>query len=53
MSAAFELTIRPRKGWQPIDLKRALLYHELLAFLRRENSLSADAACSGRSCSHL
>lgn len=29
----FELTIRPRKGWQPVDLKEAILYRELLAFL--------------------
>ncbi len=33
MSSAFELTIRPRKGWQAIDLKEAYLYRELLAFL--------------------
>src|SRR5258708_13159463 len=33
MSSAFELSIRPRKGWQAIDLKEAYLYHELLAFL--------------------
>src|SRR6476646_2622336 len=33
MSAAFELTIRPRKGWQAVDFKEAYLYHELLAFL--------------------
>src|SRR5215470_15908670 len=33
MSAAFELTIRPRKGWQPIDFKELYVYHELLAFL--------------------
>ena len=33
MSATFELTIRPRKGWQPIDLKEVYLYWELLAFL--------------------
>lgn len=33
MSAAFELTIRPRKGWQPIDFKEVYLYRELLAFL--------------------
>jgi lipopolysaccharide transport system permease protein len=29
----FELTIRPRKGWQPFDLKESILYRELLAFL--------------------
>jgi lipopolysaccharide transport system permease protein len=33
MSTTFELTIRPRKGWQPIDLKEVYLYWELLAFL--------------------
>ena len=33
MSTTFELTIRPRKGWQPIDFKEAYLYRELLAFL--------------------
>lgn len=33
MSTAFELTIRPRKGWQPVDFKEIYLYGELLAFL--------------------
>lgn len=33
MSATFELTIRPRRGWQPIDFKELYVYHELLAFL--------------------
>jgi len=33
MPAAFELTIRPRKGWQSIDFKEIYLYHELFAFL--------------------
>lgn len=33
MSTTFELTIRPRRGWQPIDFKEAYLYWELLAFL--------------------
>jgi len=33
MSSTFELTIRPRKGWQAIDFKEAYVYHELLAFL--------------------
>lgn len=33
MQSSFELTIRPRTGWQPIDLKEAYLYRELLAFL--------------------
>ncbi len=33
MSTTFELTIRPRKGWQAIDFKEIYLYRELLAFL--------------------
>jgi lipopolysaccharide transport system permease protein len=33
MSGTFELTIRPRKGWQAVDLKEAYLYSELLLFL--------------------
>jgi len=33
MSTTFELTIRPRKGWQPIDFTEIYLYRELLAFL--------------------
>jgi lipopolysaccharide transport system permease protein len=33
MSTAFELTVRPRKGWQAIDFKEIYLYWELLAFL--------------------
>jgi len=33
MSTTFELTIRPRKGWQAVDLKEVYLYRELLAFL--------------------
>jgi lipopolysaccharide transport system permease protein len=33
MSTTFELTIRPRKGWQAIDFKEAYLYRELLVFL--------------------
>src|SRR5215469_923030 len=33
MASAFELTIRPRKGWQPVDLTEIYLYRELLAFL--------------------
>ncbi len=33
MSTSFELTIRPRKGWQPLDFKEIYLYWELLAFL--------------------
>src|SRR5713226_647213 len=33
MSTTFELTIRPRKGWQAIDFREIYLYRELLAFL--------------------
>ena len=33
MSTTFELTLRPRKGWQAIDFKEIYLYRELLAFL--------------------
>jgi lipopolysaccharide transport system permease protein len=33
MSTTFELTIRARRGWQPIDLREIFLYRELLAFL--------------------
>lgn len=33
MKSHFELTIQPRKGWQPIDVKEVYLYRELLAFL--------------------
>ena len=33
MSGTFELTIRPRRGWQAVDLKEAYLYSELLLFL--------------------
>lgn len=29
----FSLTIRPKKGWQPLDLREAFLYRELLGFL--------------------
>lgn len=31
--SATELIIKPRKGWQPLDLREVLLYRELLAFL--------------------
>jgi lipopolysaccharide transport system permease protein len=31
--SSFELTIRPRTGWQAINVKELLLYRELLAFL--------------------
>lgn len=33
MISAFELHIKPRKGWQPIDFKEIWLYRELLGFL--------------------
>ena len=33
MSTTFELTIRPRKGWQAVDFTEIYLYRELLAFL--------------------
>src|SRR5207245_9843275 len=33
MPSSFEVTIRPRRGWQPIDIKEILDYRELLAFL--------------------
>ncbi len=33
MSAAYELTIKPRKGWQPIDLQELWVFRELLGFL--------------------
>jgi len=33
MQSHFELTIRPRKGWQPIDLREVYLQRELLGFL--------------------
>jgi lipopolysaccharide transport system permease protein len=30
---SFKLTIRPRKGWQPVDFREIIVYRELLAFL--------------------
>jgi len=33
MTSSFELIIRPRSGWQPVDFEEILLYWELLAFL--------------------
>ena len=33
MSATYELTIKPRKGWQPIDLQELWIFRELLGFL--------------------
>ena len=33
MASSFELIIRPRKGWQPVDFKEIFLYRELLGFL--------------------
>lgn len=31
--SSFELTIKPRRGWQPVDMQEMFVYHELLAFL--------------------
>jgi lipopolysaccharide transport system permease protein len=31
--SSFELTIRPRRGWQPVDFREIFLYRELLGFL--------------------
>src|SRR5947208_6110939 len=33
MPSSFEVTIRPRRGWQRIDIEEIWLYRELLAFL--------------------
>ncbi len=33
MSPEFELVIKPRKGWQPVNLREAYLHRELLGFL--------------------
>jgi len=33
VTSAFELVIKPRKGWQPVDLKEIWIYRELLGFL--------------------
>ncbi len=33
MNATYELVIKPRSGWQPIDWKEAFLHRELLGFL--------------------
>jgi lipopolysaccharide transport system permease protein len=33
MQSQFELTIEPRRGWQPLDLREVYFYRELLAFL--------------------
>jgi len=33
VTSAFELVIRPRKGWQPVDLREIWHYRELLGFL--------------------
>jgi homopolymeric O-antigen transport system permease protein len=32
-TSTFELLIRPRRGWQPVDLREIWLYRELLGFL--------------------
>ena len=31
--SSFELTIRPRSGWQPVNFRELILYRELLGFL--------------------
>ena len=33
MATSFELVIKPRKGWQPIDFNEVYLHRELLGFL--------------------
>jgi homopolymeric O-antigen transport system permease protein len=33
MAANYELVIKPRRGWQPIDWKEVVLHRELLGFL--------------------
>ncbi|MBZ5561108.1 MAG: ABC transporter permease [Acidobacteriia bacterium] len=33
MSQTFELVVKPRKGWQPLDFHEIWLYRELLGFL--------------------
>lgn len=33
MASTFELILKPRKGWQPIDFKEIYLYRELFGFL--------------------
>ena len=33
MAPSFELVIKPRSGWQPIDWKEVILHRELLGFL--------------------
>jgi len=33
MPSSFEVTIRPRTGWQPVDIKEIFRYRELLGFL--------------------
>jgi lipopolysaccharide transport system permease protein len=33
MASTFELVIRPRRGWQPVDFREVVLYRELLGFL--------------------
>jgi lipopolysaccharide transport system permease protein len=33
MASNFELVIKPRSGWQPIDIQEVALYRELLGFL--------------------
>lgn len=33
MAVNYELVIKPRSGWQPIDIQEVILYRELLGFL--------------------
>ena len=33
MNGSYELVIKPRSGWQPIDWREAFLHRELLGFL--------------------
>src|SRR5205085_12346591 len=33
MASSFELMIKPRTGWQPLDFKEVFLYRDLFAFL--------------------
>jgi lipopolysaccharide transport system permease protein len=33
MASNYELVIKPRSGWQPIDVQEVILYRELLGFL--------------------
>lgn len=33
MNGSYELIIKPRRGWQPVDWREVFLHHELLGFL--------------------